>query len=314
MSRHVELLVYNGFDLLDLSGPLEVFQWAEGLHPGNYRWSVVSAEGGEIASATGLSVVTEKYVLSPVDTLVVVGGRSPITPLPEDVISYVRNASSSARRTASVCTGAFILAAAGLLDNKPATTHWLYSSQLQELYPLIRVNGDRIFTQEAGVWTSAGITAGIDLCLALIEEDLGVDIAKQVARSLVVYYRRPGGQRQYSSLIDLHSVSERVANVLSYARENLGQVLTVERLAEVANLSVRQFARAFQAATGSSPAKAIERIRTDAARARIEDGQLTLEQIAREVGFGDARRMRQSFLRIYGHPPQAVRRLSRSSV
>lgn len=313
MGRHIGFLVYPGFDLLDLSGPMEVFQWAESLHPGSYQSRVMSASGGEIESVAGLKVVTERLVTEPLDTLVAVGGAHPGSVMPAPLLSYLRQASSVARRTTSVCTGSFILAAAGLLDGRPATTHWLYAAELQALYPAVRVDGDRIFTHEDGIWTSAGVTAGIDMCLALVEEDLGLEAARQVARGLVVYHRRSGGQRQYSSLLDMHSESERVSSVLTYAREHLDEPLTVDRLAQVANLSVRQFGRSFQAATGTPPAKAIERLRVDAARSRIEDGRQSLEDVARAVGFGDAKRMCQSFIRIYGHTPQAMRRVARST-
>jgi transcriptional regulator GlxA family with amidase domain len=201
--------------------------------------------------------------------------------------------------------GAFLLAARGLLDGRRATTHWRFAPKLQTIYPAIRVDGDRIFLNEARVWTSAGMTAGIDMVLALIEEDLGRDISRAVARMLVMYYRRPGGQLQYSSLLDLDPGSDRIRNVLSFAREHLSEPLSVERLAEAAYLSVRQFSRAFIAATGVTPAKAIERLRVEAARPRVEDGRETLETIAQRVGFADPERMRQSFVPSLG--PAAAR-------
>jgi transcriptional regulator GlxA family with amidase domain len=212
----------------------------------------------------------------------------------------------------SVCSGAFALAAAGLLDDRRATTHWRMAAQLQRRYPRIKVQSDHIFIHDGPVWTSAGISAGIDLALALIEEDLGVDVARAVARELVVYHRRPGGQSQFSALLELDPASSRIARALSYAREHLHEMLDVDRLAEVAHLSRRQFDRAFAAETGQTPAKAIEKLRAEAARPRVEAGDESLEGIARAVGFADPERMRRAFIRVFGQPPQSVRRSGRS--
>jgi transcriptional regulator GlxA family with amidase domain len=209
--------------------------------------------------------------------------------------------------------GAFLLAASGLLDSRPATTHWRYAPKLQALYPNIRVDGDRVFLSDAGVWTSAGMTAGIDMTLALIEEDLGRDAARTVARMLLVYFRRPGGQMQHSSMLELDPASDRIRHVLSFAREHLSDPLPVERLADVANLSVRQFGRAFSLATGMTPSKAVERLRAEAARSKVEDGREALKAIARTVGFTDTERMRQSFIRVFGQPPEAMRRLAQGA-
>lgn len=314
MTRHVGFLVFPGFNLLDLSGPLEVFEWAERHNPGAYQLTVMSMNGGVVESAAPLTINTNLLVLEPLDTLLVVGGGLVKGALAPGMIDYVRQASAVARRTTSVCTGAFILAAAGVLDGVTATTHWMHAAKLQAAHPTVRVEGDRIFIKDDNVWTSAGITAGIDMALALVEEDLGREACLAIARMLVVYHRRAGRQQQYSSLLDLNPDSDRIRLVLAYARAHLGDPLPVERLAEIANLSARQFGRAFHAATGVTPAKAIERLRAEAARPRIEEGRESLEEVARSVGFRDASRMRQSFIRIFGHPPQAIRRVSRSSV
>lgn len=312
MARDVIFFVYPGFVLLDLSGPLEAFWTAEGLRPGSYRPRVVSLAGGDVRSSTGLSVMTEAAVPGPVDTLLVVGDFTlPGQRIPDETIFYLRVASAEARRTASVCMGAFLLAASGLLDGRRVTTHWRYAAQLRAAYPAVEVDGDRIFAKDGGVWTSAGMTAGIDMALALIEEDLGREVVRAAARLLVVYYRRPGGQFQYSSLLDLDPRSDRIRDVLSFAREHLSEPLTVETLAEASRLSVRQFSRMFLAATGTTPAKAVERLRVEAARPRIEDGRETLDAIALSTGFGDPERMRQSFLRLVGETPQALRRSAR---
>ena len=313
ISRHVAFFVYPGFVLLDLSGPLEAFSAAESLVPGSYRTTVMSLEGGEIQSSTGLKVMTQVAKADAIDTFVVVGdfglAHQAISP---ETVNFIRAASAGARRTASVCMGAFLLAASGLLDGRRATTHWRFAPKLQAMYPAIRVDGDRIFFGEEGVWTSAGMTAGIDMTLALLEEDCGRDISRAVARMMVVYYRRPGGQLQHSSLLEMDPESDRIRRVLSFARENLSAALSVERLAKEAHLSVRQFSRAFMEATGTTPAKAIERLRAEAARPRVEDGRESLEAIAREVGFTDPERMRRSFTRVFGHAPRTIRRAARA--
>ena len=212
------------------------------------------------------------------------------------------------RRIAAPCTGAFVLAAAGLLDGRRATTHWAYARELQKRYRGIKVEDDRIFIADRGIWTSAGMTAGIDLALALIEMDLGADVARLVAKKLVVYHRRAGGQSQHSLLLQLEPKSDRIQSVLTYARRNLNAALGVEQLADVAHLSPRQFSRAFHAETGQSPAKAVENMRVEAARMLIEDGRHSIDEVAELTGFGDRERMRRAFLRALGQPPQVLRR------
>ena len=307
--RHIAFFVYPGFLLLDLSGPLDAFSTANDLVPGSYRFSFMSVDGGEVFSSAGLGVLTEKGAATGIDTLVVVGdpGLSEAD-ISGETIALVRKASQRARRTASVCMGSFLLAATGVLDGRQATTHWRYASRMQAQYPAVRVDGDRIYVNDGGVWTSAGMTAGIDLALALIEEDLGRETARRVARLMVVYFHRPGGQFQHSSLLDIDPGSDRIRRVLSHIREHLHDQLHVDQLAEVACLSVRQFSRAFTEATGMSPAKAIERMRVEAARPRVEDGRETLEAIAVAVGFADPERMRRSFVRQFGQSPRAMRR------
>ncbi|HET9352404.1 MAG TPA: helix-turn-helix domain-containing protein, partial [Sphingomicrobium sp.] len=265
--------------------------------------------GGQIESSAGVSVSTTAGQPSGVDTFVLVGdpGLSDVE-IRSETIEFIRDASKRARRTASVCMGAFLLAASGLLDRRRATTHWQFASRMQSMYPAIRVDGDRIFVNDGGIWTSAGMTAGIDLALAMIEEDLGRETSRRIARLMVVYYRRPGGQLQHSSLLDLEPESDRIRNALVHIREHLTEALPIEQLAEASCLSVRQFSRAFAAQTGMSPAKAVERMRVEAARPRIEDGREALEAIAVSVGFRDAEHMRNSFMRIFGQSPQAMRR------
>jgi transcriptional regulator GlxA family with amidase domain len=247
------------------------------------------------------------------DTLMVVGAATPeILDDQAETVALIREIAPRARRKASVCTGTFLLATAGLLDGHRATTHWRYAAELQRRHPSIKVDADRIFVREDDIWTSAGITAGIDLALAMIEEDCGTEISKAIARDLVVYHRRSGGQSQFSTMLDLEPRPGRIRDALAYARTHLLERLSVEQLAEVAKISPRQFARQFAAETGETPARAVERLRCEAAMPRIEDTSEPLEQIALRVGFGDMERMRRVCLRIYGQSPQALRRRSRA--
>ncbi len=257
-------------------------------------------------------MLAEGFTDDPIDTLIVAGGRGTrdASACPE-TLSYVRMAAARARRTASVCSGAFILAAAGLLDGRRATTHWARASQFARAYPGVDVEPDRIFIRDGAVWTSAGITAGIDLALALIADDLGESAARRAAQQLVVYHRRPGGQSQFSALLEVDRPGSRFGHVVSWARERLSERLSVERLADRAAMSPRHFARAFVNDTGMTPAKAIEKLRLEVARERVEGSGEPIEGIAVFAGFHDPERMRRAFLRAFGQPPQAMRRHAR---
>jgi transcriptional regulator GlxA family with amidase domain len=238
-------------------------------------------------------------------------GAMDVAPSTPGLLAFLSEASAASRRTASICTGAFVLAEAGLLDGRRATTHWAFARNMQQQFPKIKVQEDKIFIVDDDIWTSAGMTAGIDLCLALIEADLGVAISRTIAKKLVVYHRRTGGQSQFSALLELEPKSDRIQSALAYARENLQKDLSVETLAEVARLSPRQFSRAFRSETGQSPAKAIENLRVEAARIMIDEGEHPVDIIARETGFSDPERMRRAFLRAFGQPPQAIKRAAR---
>jgi len=253
-------------------------------------------------------VLTEPFSAEPYDLIIVGASMEDASP---EMIEFIRHARSHCRRIAATCHGAFVLAEAGLLDGRRATTHWVRAGELRARYPNVRVEEDRIFIADGPVWTSAGMTAGIDLALALIEEDLGLEAARTVARRLVLYHRRAGGQSQFSSLLELEPKSDRIQTVLTYARRNLAGRLSVDDLAEVAHLSPRQFSRAFQAETGQTPAKAVENLRLEGARALLEDTNHTLDVVAQLTGFGDRNQMRRAFLRAYGQPPQVIRRQSR---
>ncbi len=312
--RDIAFLIFPNFQLLDLTGPLAAFEVAGRIAGKPYNLRTLSLVGGGVTSSVGLTVLAEQIDDEPMDTLIVVGGSACQTPNRISVLSDVtRECAQHARRIASVCTGAFVLADAGLLDGKRATTHWKHAASLQRLYPKVKVQGDPIFIKDGNIWTSAGVCAGIDLALALIEEDLGLEVSRATARKLVVYHRRPGGQSQFSSLLELDPESDRIRAALQFARENLHEKLSVERLAEVACLSSRQFGRAVFAETGETPAKVVERMRAEVARQRIESSHEPIEVVAQQVGFTDPERMRRAFLRLFKQTPQELRRKARSA-
>ncbi len=277
-----------------------------------YDIGFYSALGGAVVNSFGASVETQPLTRRRLDTLIVCGLVAP-APTDAQTLDRLRAASRLARRTASVCTGTFLLGEAGLIDGRHVTTHWLFARELQEQFPAARVDADRIFINDGPVWTSAGMSTGIDLALGLIEADYGAELAAAVAKKLVVYHRRAGGQSQHSALLELGAKSDRIQHVIEYARNHLASALSVQKLAVVAHLSPRQFSRAFTAETGQSPAKAVEHLRLEAARLMIEQSRHTIEEIAAETGFIDTERMRRAFLRSYGQPPQALRRMARMS-
>lgn len=305
--RKVAIVVFPGFQLLDLA-VATVFELANHeTRNQHYGVSVVSESGGPIPCSLGIPVHSQPFGRASMDTVLVTGSLKK-APSPPDLLRYLTKQFYGARRMAGICTGAFILAEAGLLDRRIATTHWAHAHELQARFPSVRVDEDRIFTRDGNVWTSAGMTAGLDLTLALVEDDLGVEIARTVARKLVMYHRRLGGQSQFSALLKLHPRTDRMQNALSYARANLHLPLSVEDLAMVAHLSPRQFSRAFKLETGKSPARAVEQMRVEAAREMITAGDHPLSEVAIEIGFGDMERMRRAFVRAIGQPPQALRR------
>jgi transcriptional regulator GlxA family with amidase domain len=277
----------------------------------HYEVRMVSQSGGTVPSSLGAEVSTIPLAASELDT-VIVAGADRLQEYDKGLVALLREKAKGGIRTAAMCTGTFALAEAGLLDGRRATTHWHYASEFRARYPKVRTDEDKIFINDGQFWTSAGMSAGTDMAIAMIDHDLGSELAKEVARLLVVQSRRSGGQLQFSALLDLDPKSDRIQNSLNHARANLGSALSVEDLARVANLSTRQFSRAFREETGQSPAKAIERMRAEAARQMIEEGRHPVEYIARETGFADRDRMRKAFVNLFGQSPQAVRRSSRS--
>lgn len=308
--RAIAVLIFPGCQLLDAVGPVTAFEIAERFRPGSYGLTLLAPGGGPVESSSGLTLAAEPLGDAVFDTVVVAGGDG-LRTLESfgEIVAWLKN--TGARRTASVCSGAYLLAEAGLLDGRRATTHWASTDDFSRRYPKITVDSERIFIRDGDVWTSAGISAGIDLTLALIEDDLGPDIARRTAQQLVVHQRRPGGQSQFSALVELGGRTGRFAGLIDWMRAHLAEPLTVERLADEAAMSPRNFARAFTAEVGTTPARAVERLRLETARIEVETGRLPLDRIAETAGFGDPGRMRRAFLRAFGQPPQTLRRAAR---
>jgi transcriptional regulator GlxA family with amidase domain len=311
--QRIGFIVLPGFQMMSVAS-LSVFELANSeMGEPVYDLRLLSETGGSVRSSMGFSVATEPLSNANFDTMMV-GGSAVAGSLTPGVIKFLRRALTRSRRVASTCVGAFVLAEAGLLDGRRATTHWHRARDLQARFPMVKVEEDRIFIVDGPVWTSAGMTAGIDLALAMIEEDLGADVARAVARKLVVYHRRAGGQSQFSALLELEPKSDRIQSALAYAKRNLDKPLTVIQLAKAAHLSPRQFSRAFRAETGQSPAKAVENLRVEAARLMMERSRHPIDVIAQQTGFADRDRMRRAFLRAFGQPPQVMRRNARAQV
>jgi len=316
MPRTLLFVIFPGFQLLDATGPIAAFEIAARFVPGAYRQRMAAIEPGRVLSSAGFALDAERLgPLASVDTLIVVGGDGTRQAYRDSkLMRFLRRATPRVRRVASVCSGAMLLAEAGLLEGKRATTHWSRARQMAQLYPAVRVEPDRIWVRDGKFWTSAGITAGIDLALAMIAEDLGPDVARDVARQLVVYAQRPGGQTQHSELVELGTPEGPFATLNAWARANLCADLSVNALAARMHMSPRNFARAYAAAIGVTPAKAIERLRVEEARAAIESGEASIQDVAARSGFGDVERMRRAFIRLFGAPPSSLRRARMAAV
>ena len=311
MGRAIAIVIFPGFQLLDATGPVAAFEIAGRFRPGSYDLTLLAPRRGQVASSSGLALSARPLGKRAPDTVLVSGGdivRSMAAA--RQIVSWLRGV--RARRIASVCSGAYLLAEAGLLDGRRATTHWGSTDDFGRRYPKISLEAERIFIRDGDIWTSAGISAGIDLALALIEDDLGAQIARRTAQQLVVHQRRPGGQSQFAALVELGGRTGRFVELIEWMGAHLAERLTVERLADRAAMSPRNFARAFTAETGTTPAKAVERLRLETARTAVETSHAPLERIAEKTGFGDSGRMRRAFLRSLGQPPQALRRATRA--
>jgi transcriptional regulator GlxA family with amidase domain len=310
----IGVLVFPDFQILDAAGPISVFEIAARIAGVASSIKLLAAKPGPVRSSSGVEMVARGLTSSgALSTLIVAGGEGVDTEATRDkTLGFVRAVAKRGVRVASVCSGAFILAEAGLLDGRRATTHWRRTKQFLSAYPNVKLEPDRIFIRDGNIWSSAGISAGIDLALAMAAEDFGDEVAQQTARQLVLYHRRSGGQSQFSSLLELKAPSGRFGALLSWAREHLDAPLTVEDLAEQAGMSSRHFARAFIAETGTTPSKAVERLRIEVARQRVQSSGEAIEQVAQSTGFRDPERMRRAFIRAFGQPPQSLRRAARA--
>lgn len=319
--RVVLFLTYPTMGLLDLTGAQTVF-WAadkamksRGLR--GFDRLTASVEGGLMETAEGVSIQTDalsQIDMHAIDTFIIPGSPDVLPALRASagLVQWIVRAAAQVRRVASVCTGAFFLAEAGLLDDKRAATHWSMGDALKELYPGLVVDLDAIYLQQGQVWTSAGVTAGIDLALAMVEEDCGREVAMEVARLLVVFMKRAGGQSQQSHLLRSQMAdSEMFADLHAWISENLNcEDLNVEMLARQVGMSARNFTRVYKQKTGNSPAKAVELFRLDSARRMLQDSDRNIDQIAVACGYGDEERMRVSFQRNMAVSPREYRRQS----
>ena len=310
----IGVLVFPDFQLLDAAGPISVFEIASRMagRPASIR--VLAEAPGGVRSSSGVELLARGLrSAGQLSTLIVAGGEGVIAASRSSrLLAFVRAAEKRGVRIASVCSGAYILAEAGLLDGRRATTHWRRTPHFLSTYPRVKLESDRIFVRDGEIWSSAGISAGIDLALAMVTEDFGEEVSRQTARQLVLYDRRSGGQSQFSSLLELKAPSGRFGPLLTWAREHLDAPLTVEHLAERAGMSSRHFTRAFVAETGTTPFKAVERLRIEVARQRVQSSSEAIERVAQSTGFRDPERMRRAFIRAFGQPPQSLRRAARA--
>ena len=322
MERLIVVLVFEGVQLLDVAGPVQTFASANeiakeaGRRP--YRVVVGSQRGGALVTSSGLPLLSHSLARATrkalIDTLILPGGPGVHAALKEKpVVDWVRRQLLSTRRIASVCTGAFLLAETGILAGRRATTHWKSCDRLQRQYPDVHVDPDPIYVRDERIWTSAGVTAGIDLSLALVEEDLGRKIAMQVARHLVVFLNRPGGQSQFSAPLEAQAIAadgnapNHFAPLHGWIAENLTGDLRVEQLAEKAGMSPRTFARIYAAKMGITPARMVEKIRIEAVRRILEETNMPIKRIASTCGFGQEDRLRRAFARQVGTTPAEYR-------
>lgn len=314
-SRVIEMVAFDAVQLLDVTGPLQVFATANetiakagGPHP--YTVRIVAPQAAGVTASAGIVLATHPLSRpgTPVDTLIVAGGPGVEAAAEQrDLVAWLTARAAAARRTASVCTGAYLLAATGLLDGRRAATHWSFCDDLARRFPAVRVEPDPIFVRDGPVWTSAGVTAGIDLALALLEEDLGRDVALAVARYLVVFLKRPGGQAQFSAALSLQAGEAPFGKLHAWIDGNLARDLSLPTLAAQAGMSERSFSRHYLEAIGLTPARAVERLRVDAARRLLTDTKAPIKRVARQCGFGTEETMRRSFLRLLSTSPQDYR-------
>jgi transcriptional regulator GlxA family with amidase domain len=311
-SRRIVILAYDGVQALDITGPSEVFSLADRMHGGG-AYEIELRGVSEVRTSSGLRLTPHAPLESRdrtlIDTLVVPGGQGTRAATNDErLLAWIRLAARRSRRVTSVCTGAFLLARAGLLDGRRATTHWSACAALKRAYPTIDVDPDSIYIRDGNVYTSAGVTAGIDLALALVEEDLGPKVALAIARDLVLFVRRPGGQAQFSAGLQTQTASHRRIQELQHSlADHLGDDLSVPALAARCHMSERNFSRVFTREVGVTPAVYVESLRLERARLLLETTELQLDQIARECGFGTVETLRRTFARRLHASPRDYR-------
>ncbi|WP_439865483.1 GlxA family transcriptional regulator [Pseudomonas antarctica] len=308
--QRIGFITFPGFGVMSFAA-LSVFESANNaVGRAHYDVRLLSENGGEVRSSLGVIVHTERFDERAFDTVIIGGGSDrEFTPT---LLAYLQHAARHSRRLAATCSGTFFLAQAGLLEGVRATTHWFFAAEFRARYPGVRLEEQRLFVVDGAIWTSAGMAAGIDQALAMVEADLGPVVARAVSKNFILQSRRVAGQPQCSVLLDMEQKTDRIQAAMAYMRSNLHRALPLSELADVAHLSLRQFSRAFHAQTGFSPAKAVEKLRIEAALALIQDGRHPLDNIARQTGFGDSERMRRAFIRQFGEPPRVIRRTARN--
>jgi transcriptional regulator GlxA family with amidase domain len=313
--RRIDVLAFPAVQLLDVAGPAQVFSSANDIvgasgasRPYEVRLVAPGDQGVTASAGVALAAKPLSQLGEPLDTLLVAGGEGAEAAAEDpELVDWVRSRAAQARRVASVCTGAFLLAAAGVLDGRRAATHWKYCAELARRFPKVRVEPDPIFIADEGVWTSAGVTAGIDLALALVEEDLGRSVALDVARYLVVFLKRPGGQAQFSAALSLQAADDKFGALHTWVSGHLADKLSLSVLADQAGMSERSFSRRYAEATGQTPARAVERLRVETARRLLSDSRVPVKRIVQRCGFGTEETMRRSFLRLLSTNPQDYR-------
>ncbi|MBV9266628.1 MAG: DJ-1/PfpI family protein [Acidobacteriaceae bacterium] len=322
LTRPLQIVILTTTDAqpLDVAGPYEVFALAERKlremgqeNAGGYHVEVVTmGRSRYVTGRLGLSIVTKgsyKRITGDIDTLLIVGGMEPWDPRGKaPIVNWIQRNARTVRRLAGVCTGAFVLAEAGLLNGRRATTHWYFCQQLASRYPMVKVDPEPIFVADGNVYTCAGVTSGMDLALAFVEQDFGADVAVRIARAYVMFVRRPGGQSQFSTPMSFNASSQSVMNGLQiWILDHLAEKLPVDRLAAHAKMSPRHFARVFAREFQMTPGEYLDRVRVEAARKRLEESDEGVEQIAAALGFGGPSTMRRAFLRVLDITPADYR-------
>ena len=313
--RVIEVFAYPSVQLLDVTGPLQVFAFANDFavaagDAAPYAIRIVARGGGSVTTSAGVGLVVDPLppIDAALDTLIVPGGRGVAVAAADPLlVDWIRERTARSRRVASVCSGALLLASTGVLDGRRATTHWSFCTELARRFPAVRVEPDPIFVNDGPIWTSAGVTAGIDLALALVEDDLGRTAALALARYMVVFLKRPGGQAQFSTALSLQMAEDRFGELHDWITRHLSGDMSLPILADRAGMSERSFSRHYTQTTGQTPGRAVERLRVEAARRLLSESRLPVKRISQRCGFGSEETMRRSFLRVLAVTPQDYR-------